>query len=380
LKRLVLTLALFVVAGCAAILGADFDAHLVTTPIGDDGGDAAAADAPAGCAHARAPANTAQGQNKGGTVEAWFAVYSIDYGDGDGKPDAADFAELGYDVDRTCTSYGEPPICLQGGKAAPDGKDGRDNAAGRLFFEVKSLYQILTGGIGSSADTANIQQGNESILFHLTGYDGLPDDDQVTVEWYSAAPFPNDKLLPDGGKPVPRWDGTDEWPLRADGPDAGLGPLAVDPAAYVTANVLVASLPRGTKILGGSIDLNLDGVFFTATLTRALDGLEMKDGNLAGVWRAQQVFAGMAPFFEKNGRCSDSQIYQDIKQLVCNALDVSSAGVPLPTEPCDSLSFGMAFTAKPVKPPAGTANASVPPNICPPATDPRNDTCIKDGG
>jgi hypothetical protein len=370
--------------GCAALIGADFDAHLVAAAEG--GSDAGSEGPDTGCAHARVPPNVARGQNLGGTKEAWFALYALDYGDGDGIPDAAHYGSIGYDIDRTCTGQGEAPTCVQGPHAGVDGKDGRDNAAGELLFEVKSTYKLLAATIGSTADTQQIQRGGFSILFHLTGYNGAADDDQVRVEWYAPAGFAADKPLPDGGKAMPRWDGTDQWPLRRaelDLPaDGGYMARAFDDGAYVAGYVLVAAPPRGTSIRGGSIDINLEGVFVTGTLVNDAGGgaYELKDGVLAGTWRAQQVFAGLAPFLGKLGLCTDAQLYQDMKILVCGALDVSSAGVPLPTASCDALSIGVAFSAKPVRKPVVIVDASVPPVVCAPDKDPRNDTCVKDGG
>ncbi len=379
---LALALGLPAAVGCAGLIGADFDAHRISvTPEAGPVDGQAGGDAAVGCAHAQVPPNKAQGKGLGGTKDFWLAMYTIDYGDGDGVPAAATYANIGYDLDRVCTALGDPPVCVQAKHAPKDGVGGRDNATGELLFEVKSTYQIIADPLGSKKDTAMIQGGAFSILFHVTGYNGLPDDDQVRFEWYAPAPFGSD--TGDAGPRLPpTWSGTDRWPIRIQDtlPDGGIGALVVDDNAYVAGNVVVASLPRGTRISGGSIDFDLSGVFVTATLETTAQGVAMSGGTLAGTWGQAQVLGGIGKLFETAGKCTDFPIYQQLKSLVCSALDISGSGVPLPTQPCDALSIGVAFTAKPVLAPTNTIDVPLPTKPCPPATDPLNDACLKDSG
>lgn len=374
-----LVLAGAVAYGCASIIGADFDAHQANAIATDAGDEAGGSDAPAGCQHAEPPRNAAQGKNLGGTTELWVGVYTVDYGDGDGVPANATYSKLGYDIDRVCTSQGEAPTCVLGKHAVKDGDDGRDNAAGELFFEIKATYPTVSSPIGSKKDTALIQSGAYSVIFHVSGYNGQPDDDQVRFEWYVPASFGADKSADGGASQIPAWNGTDRWPLRKDGtttlPDGGAGPLVADDNAYVAGGVVVASLPRGSKIRGGSVEFDLSGVFVTAKINQTPQGLELDDGMFAGTWGQTQVLSGLGALFEAVGQCTDFPIYQQLKGLVCGALDVSSAGVPLPTEPCDALSIGFAFTTRPIVAPVNVMDVPLPTTPCPPATDPANDSC-----
>jgi hypothetical protein len=383
MRRVALALALGLPAavGCAGLIGADFDAHPIAVTIPEAGaGDVVAQEAAVTCNHAEVPPNKVRGQGLGGTQDLWFAIYSVDYGDGDGIPSAATYSSIGYDLDRVCTSLGDPPVCVQGKAAPKDGVDGRDNAAGEIFFEIKSTFQIIADPIGSKKDTALVQAGAFSIVFHITGYNGQPDDDQVRFEWYMPAPFGSD--VEAGANPPPTWNGTDRWPIRTQDslPDGGIGPLVADDNAYVAGKVVVASLPRGSRIAGGSIDFDLSGVFVTATLDTTPQGTAMSAGTLAGTWGQAQVLGGIGKLFESVGKCTDFPLYQNLKSLVCGALDVSASGVPLPTQPCDALSIGVAFTAKPVLAPTTTVDVPLATTTCPPATDPLNDACLKDAG
>jgi hypothetical protein len=378
---LALAFGLPVAAGCAGLIGADFDAHPLAG-VAEAGTlvDAPVEGAAVGCVHAEVPPNKAQGQGLGGTQDFWFAIYTVDYGDGDGVADAATYGSIGYDLDRVCTALGDPPVCVQAKHAPKDGVGGRDNAAGELFFEIKSTFQIIADPIGSKKDTAAIQTGAYTILFHVSGYNGQPDDDQVRFEWYLPAPYGSDSDA--STKAPPSWTGSDRWPIRTQDslPDGGIGPLVADDNAYVAGNVIVASLPRGTRITGGSIDFDLSGVFVTATLAPTAQGTAMTDGTLAGTWGQAQVLGGIGRLFESVGKCTDFPLYQNLKSIVCSALDVSASGVPLPTQACDALSIGVAFTAKPVLAPTSTVNVPLPTTPCPPATDPLNDVCLKDSG
>ena len=377
---LALALGLPAAVGCAGLIGADFDAHPLAV-VAEAGVEAAPpADVVVTCNHAEVPPNKAQGQGLGGTQDMWFAIYSVDYGDGNGDPDAATYASIGYDLDRVCTALGDPPVCVQAKHAPKDGVGGRDNATGELLFEIKSTFQIIADPIGSKQDTAALQSGGYTIIFHVTGYNGLPDDDQVRFEWYLPAPFGSDSDA--APRPPPVWMGGDRWPIRTQDslPDGGLAPIVADDNAYVAGNVVVASLPRGTRITGGSIDFDLSGVFVTATLDKTAQGTAMSAGTLAGTWGQGQVLGGMGKLFESVGKCTDFPLYQNLKSIVCGALDVSASGVPLPTQPCDALSIGVAFTAKPILAPTTTVDVGLPTTKCPPATDPMNDACLRDSG
>lgn len=380
---LAFTLAASAAAGCAGLIGADFDAHPVAAsfeaappdvaPPGETG--------PPACVHAEVPPNKARGQNLGGTQEAWVAIYTIDYGDGDGV--TATYGSIGYDLDHVCTALGDTPVCVQGKRAPKDGTGGRDNASGELLFELKSTYPIIANSLGGKKDTQAIQAGAYSVILHVSGYNGQPDDDQVRFEWYLPASFGSDR--PEGGvAPAPGWTGADRWPLRRDDfsrlPDGGVGALAVDDNAYVSGGMVVASLPKGSRIVGGAINFDLSGVFVTAQLTAASGGFAMTGGTIAGTWGQAQLLGGLGLLFETAGKCTDFPIYQQLKSVACSALDVAGGGVPLPTQPCDALSIGVAFTAKPVLPPTTVVDAPIRVGKCPPATDPANDACFLDAG
>ncbi|MFW5741602.1 MAG: hypothetical protein ACOC1F_14725, partial [Myxococcota bacterium] len=53
--------------------------------------------------------------------------------------------------------------------------------------------------------------GDWTLLLRVRGYNGLPDDDRVRLDWYIPAEF---YVLQDGGKAPPAWDGSDAWPIR----------------------------------------------------------------------------------------------------------------------------------------------------------------------
>ena len=101
----------------------------------------------------------------------------------------------------------------------------------------------------------------------------------------------------------------------------------------------------------------------------------MTAGVLTGRWKVADLFA-MIGTLEDNDEpiCTDHALYEPVKNILCNFPDIT-ADVSGAAAPCDALSFGMGFEARPAH--LGfildTLQTAVSP--CPPATDPANDTC-----
>lgn len=301
----------------------------------------------------------------GGEIEFTAALRSIDIGDGPNK------AELGLDLDGRCTCLGDGPSCLEPANALDtcDGPGGRDNATGKLF----SFFAALIGqGFGSEEFSQDAEVGNFSLLFRVRGYNGMPDDDQVEL-----AMFPSVGIDP--GPPL--WDGNDLWPI----PETAVLPMGtleepayVDLKAYVTGNVIVASLPDAGIVLGsGANDITLDitAGLMVGTIVSVGSSYGIRDGLLAGRWKTQDVFNTISKFRDGSDKpiCSGQLLYDSLKAQICGNADIYS-GLGKPTDPCDALSIALGFTADPGKlGPLVTGDPLSP--GCDPQDDPANDSC-----
>jgi hypothetical protein len=316
------------------------------------------------------------------------AVRSIDLGEG--QPNA----EVGLDLDLTCSCQGEGPTCTPLNDAGPrcDGPDGRDNAALRIFNVLSSAFG--SDAFGSDFYSQQSETGGWSLLMRIRGYNGQPDDDRVRFDWYITTSF----ALGNPGQ-QPAWGGNDEWPVSSTSlypiADAGMeagtpldggtydleGVKYTDSNAYVSGGVLVAALPEAELVLAGSINtisVKVSGGFVVAPIEPVPgvgDGFALRDGTLVGRWRVEEVFRSISSFRDNDGMpyCTTGLFYSAGKKQFCASADIlDSPGSP--TSPCDALSLGIKFQTHPAK--LGTILDPAPPTPgCDPASDPANDSC-----
>jgi hypothetical protein len=323
------------------------------------------------CGSARPPEPPANSAGGGG-IAFVVAVKQIDFGDAAGDP-----KDIGYDLDARCTCQGQGNACLREAWAsadACDGPQGRDNAAGALLSKLSPLLTDFGSEDWSQAAT----EGDWSILLRVRGYNGTPDDDQVRLDWFVPHAYWVDK----GDDSIqPAWDGNDVWPIRESSvldPDAGAQsleePRFYDPHAYVTAGMLVASFPESAFQVSDKYLLDFVGSFITARVVETSGGWELQEGLLASRWKTASILGQLGRVVILGlAVCMDHPAYEGLKGQICSYADIYS-GVGTPTTPCDSISAGMTFEAKPAKLGPVLPQASEP-ATCLPAVNPAGDTC-----
>ncbi len=359
------------------------------------------------CTSARFPGPPASSDGGGDSVEFVVAFRSIDFGEelietmgSDGRPG------LGYDLDGRCTCIEDNEAsCVASPKDRCDGYGGIDNSISVLF----ALAATFSENFRSSFHSQNAANGEWSILVRVKDYNGLPNDNQVEVSLFTSSGMNEDPCLAQNNDTVPDWDGSDRWPVMTaslnplmgagggGGGTTGSGggvsyacgdddevakgnysfdsPKFFDGLAYVNNGVLVASLPEAGLVLdgdGGAIDLTAG--FLTGRLRQDAGAWYLDDGVLAGRWAARDAFLAVSGLGSGGTLCTDDSLYQTLKQAVCDAQDITSQ-ISGPTAPCDAVSFGMGFNAEPAQ--LGFVYVPAPSNdpVCPPNTDPANDTC-----
>ncbi|MBM4356876.1 MAG: hypothetical protein FJ096_02075 [Deltaproteobacteria bacterium] len=370
---------------------------------GSKGGDVTSSGGEAGnggnppttCVHARWPEPPSATVPGGAEIEVIAAVRAIDIGEG--APDLSSLGPArGYDLDQFCTGEGDGSSCLlpEGGNpaASKDGPGGIDNASAVLFGAIKAFEPLLD----SARFSEGADRGDWSLLVRVQGYNGLPDDSEVTVSLYPSPGLRAEKCV--SMDAVPKWDGTDAWPVGTSalkmgsgtGDDGGRGtcspgvpgysfdrPRFTDPKAYVSGGQVVANLPdvEITAWLAKSpLVLRLKAGFVTGKLVKVGSGYGIEGGRFVGRWPTSAMLRQLAASVTSElPVCTDNPIYKLLKDGVCDARDVTST-LGGPTTPCDALSIGIAFEAAPA-----TLGAVVPlapsESECPPELDPANDDC-----
>jgi hypothetical protein len=306
-----------------------------------------------------APVPDTSGMNDPEVV--FLAVRTLDLGD------ASPGAEPGFDLDRACSccqGCPEVPTCMPPGAPICDGPRGADNATASFFASMSS---VLSEPVTTDALRSRIAVGQWTLLFQIWSYNGLDDDDQVTIAFYSTT----------GSQATPVWNGMDAWDIR----DDSLPALETDLRrahvrtnnAYVADGVLVATFtePRLGFWLGPEFPI----VFGDAVVSGRLAGpapYRMTEGTIAARWAIGDAFWSL-DLMRDGGTavlCQGLPDYEDVvKPALCSRLDSRPDDA---LTACTAISFGMSFAAEPALP-----GAIVPSPILPPGCvdGPGDDVC-----
>ena len=345
---------------CESIIGADFGAdHLVscdpaTPPDRPDGGDMA------------------------GMVGLTAVIYSIDWGDNDDAAHKPRSYSIGYDLDGRCTSLFDTPACEPApwtGKTVVDGPNGIDNAIGLMLHDQADAFGIAQ--FTSTFFNMNIQNGTQAppAIFRLSGWDGLSYDEQVTVEWFVPAAATAAQVAPD-------FSATPMFSIAPGTADAtaggGLVSHFIDRNAYVSGYRLVAHF-SGPPIGISNVPIKTQDALFTAHLQMDGDQLQLLDGLVAGHVGIAELFDDMALLSTTTVAgaavtvCRNTAlVYSNVKRWLCGHTDTAigtGSG-----QPCNGLSFGAAFVARPAQ--IGSLAPAVPAKpLCAMGENPAGDTC-----
>ncbi len=384
--RTVGVLSLLLLAGCFLPSFERDEASAVTSTVSTGGGGAGGSSATTGldfCESAAFPAAPMSGSGGGADLDLAFALHTVELGENDvGK-------RPGFDLDRVCScctdcktaadactlpSYATAGAACDADDAGGSSNLGRDNALAKVLASFGQLGSQLP--VGSDSMTQRIDDGLWTVLIRVSDYNGLPDDDQVSVSL-----FTTDGIAP----AMPKWDGTDVWPIRNDSlapnypilPDPRDAATVLNAAAYVTGGRLVGVFDGGatstTRLslnLPGGFTLTLTTAIFSADLEKTATGWRLGAGTMGGIWNTADIFKSLSAV--RPPLCTDDAAYAIFTQRLCQFVDIRS-GTPSP-QPCDALSFGLAFTADPIVFGAIELAGIAGPG-CPMATNPAFDSC-----
>lgn len=262
----------------------------------------------------------------------------------------------GYDLDRSCTCP-DPPSCGSP-KSQCDDPSGRDNVGG------VQLEKFVSFAPSFSPDSMNARmaKGVYGLLMRIRNWNGAPNDTSVEVSFYVSK---GTDLVGDGGTHVPpKFDGTDVFTVSKASLLGGVAPPyipqpdAVDTAAYVRDGVVVAKGTTFHAELHTSdfgtrpIEVTLNNATLVATITKTSTGYRLDDGLVTGRWPSNKLLTSLSPVYESlSGTflCADSGVYQAMKGVICENVDIPSAVQNDNTSvTCDALSTAIGFTAVPV--------------------------------
>jgi hypothetical protein len=303
------------------------------------------------------------------------AMQSIDVGvaaDGGPLPDGA-LPALGWDLDKVCTCPG-PPSCVQAAGTVEncDDEAGRDHTGLELFRKLG-----MTAQAGNATANEAMRTGQYGLVVEMTGYNGTPNDTQVTVAIYASSGVLG---TGDGGTTQLQHDGTDKWTLDPRYLQFGTSlmsvnadceantlctPIFADVNAYVTKGVLVASYGDvpitfgGRANIGGAV-MDLSNAYLVGTLSAVSlpsngTSWAIVDGSISGRWGSAKLLSNMATIVDPTQDsgaylCGSNVNYGLLKGYICSLQDIpSDLSHDNMGASCDAISMAFGFTAEPAR-------------------------------
>lgn len=323
------------------------------------------------CSLAEAP-DVPTGADSGDQVAFVLAASGVELGEDLDVP-------LGLDIDKSCTCNGNEACpcaavatCARPGVVSSDDAWKRCDAPGGVDRNSTQLFNIVNAFdpiLNSQFISAGIELGGGSALFDVREYNGLVDDDKVFVGVYTTGPF----LTAECNDAPPQWEGEDAWPIDKSSVFNELStcggvpfPTVYDPNAYVVGGELVARLDEvtlaiqfGTQVLR----LTVHDVTAVVPLQQGPDGRWFTTGaTLAGRWDLADVFRGLGELNNVTPiELCDPMMLGSTQSNVCAFVDAATHDRP--GDPCDAVSFALAFDAQEAR--IGNTVDLPPSNACP---------------
>ncbi len=302
------------------------------------------------CKHTRWPDHPDGGSGGGTSFVA--AVRFIDFGLGEDA--GANLTPPGFDLDRFCTVTAGANSCgatlgssdFQTYVADKDGLNGGTDNGGY------GLLKYL-GMVGDTIKQDKLNQalvaGAYGIAIRVSGWNGMPDDPDVFVEWFPIIGVRG----ADGGLTAPRFDLADTW-IR-DG--AYWNTLTydtsniIDQAAYVTGGKVVArldSLALSLPFYASYLTISLHDGVVVADIVEASPGVyRLSNGTFAGRWSTRDLLAGVQTVYHPllgTYLCQSATVYGQVKNTACPARDIMALERSDGTDAgCNAVSIGARF-------------------------------------
>jgi hypothetical protein len=288
-----------------------------------------------------------------------LAITQLYFGDGDN----GQWKAYGFNLDGKVSTAASTDLCqLNDGAAAslpyPDGNNGIDNSFGKnLLPVILSVDPTWVSDVNTG-----ITQGQFTALLEM---ECLPPTGDV--------PLFSTKLF--AGTPLgmmPKWDGTDAWPVEPDllnNPTDPQSSSIVFNQCSVTGTTFNAGM-GGTVVL--TIPVTLDGkttslklTLYAAqlTMTLAADRKSAAGGMLGGVLNTEEFVAEVNKVGYLLGLCGTSALTAILTQ-VRQSSDIMADGTQDPTMVCNGISVGLGFDMKSAQ--IGVVGPAAPPVVtCP---------------
>lgn len=298
-------------------------------------------------------------------------------------------ATWGFDLDGQCTGIQNCAFsasCTRDSASVlPDSPYCADNTFAQLLSEAvaASPEALLRLGLADTSINCGLHAGRYNHVLRLTGYNGLPNDDDVRVDFYTSTGREDLKDDPTCEITESPSDGAVAWsasaPFRILENDlsspmstpAGLPNSKISSSeAFVRDSQLVAFIDRGyaLKLIPGNpraptLQFELQRAVLVGRLEESEEGeYQLAEGAIAG----RQAVADVLRTFGQLGVCDQgdfSELHDSLERYLGNYADVALDDDGSGAAPCDGVSTAMRFEARPIHPGEIEPERQVP-NCC----------------
>ncbi len=271
-----------------------------------------------------------------------LAINKLDFGDM--GMDTTASQKFGFDIDSLVSTAQSMDLCqvVNGGSKAsvyPDGTNGIDNAFGK---NILPLLLSLAPGFSDST-TANITDGNFTIMLDFVGLTAAADQPSVTTRLYGGTPL--------GGPPA--FDGKDCWPttpeLLSNPADIKSSKVVFDKSSIVgnkwssgIAATITLTIPAGP----GTITLNIHKA--QVVLDLSADHKTATGGLIGGVLDTDEFVTEI-----KKAVYGINPVYcaaiMTVESKIRQSSDILNDGTQNPAKTCNGISIGFGFTMSEVQ-------------------------------
>ena len=264
-----------------------------------------------------------------------------------GEGSSGQWKQVGLNIDGLESTAASKDVCQPNSGAFtitpyPDGEAGIDNSFGKnLLPQILALYPTWVTDINSG-----LLNGVFTVLMKM---DCLPPTGDVPV-------FNTSLFGGTGLGSVPKFDGTDKWPVA---PELLSNPMdpesstiifeksSVKGASYDSGKneTFILTIPIKTMTATTSIKLTLYAA--QTTMTLSADRKSATGGTIGGVLNTEEFVAEIKKVGALLGLC-DGALFDSLLMQLRQASDIMADGTQDPTKVCDGISMGLGFEMKQV--------------------------------
>lgn len=307
------------------------------------------------CAHALPPPPPEVDDDPDGTIPPMYlAVRTLNLSHRD------DDSLVGFDLDRVCTCE-ERPATAHGGASSCTPKQRVCDEDGGIDNRAAILFEAISGssGSGSPDEQSNdaIADGSQSVLLHIAGWNGKPNDREVFVGVMASYGIVDPSGCGvDSGKEFhpPQWCGHDKWTYPPEGAIATGGQIVPirRSKGHVTDGQLVLESDAAIPVVLGNVAFSFGTPTIAGRLEKIDEGYRLT-GLLAGripigdiLTTAGQTEVKSDQSGKREPLCT-TPLFDSIKSVLCGSVDVrQTSAFDFKEGACDAISSAITFTAE----------------------------------